>query len=256
MKTPTARQPTRYAIARLCKTTKLASAAAWWAILVELFIIESHRVDGGRIHVARRWCDRISLRYMMAATMLNKFAIVMIVAAAAIAAGRGSASASVPANTSGGAQTAAPKAETAASLPDPCALLSPSDVQLLIGNAKPANPGASQTAAGGPQFRSCTWGDLTDPAGLVSVMVSVTDKESQINYADILVGASGRGGTTVSVGSDGKLFADRAIIAGGGGTGKTILFHKNGVAIVVAVTGTRISQTALVTAAQGAANKR
>jgi hypothetical protein len=177
---------------------------------------------------------------MMPAMMLKKLAIVITVAACA---------------TRADAQAPAPKAAAAASLQDPCALLSPSDVQSLIGKAKPAVPGASQTAAGGPQFRSCTWGDLLDPAGLVSVLVSATDRESQINYADILVGGSGRGGVPVSVGSDGKLFADRAIIAGGGGVGKTVLFHKNGIAIIVAVTGAKVSQTALVTAAQNVSLK-
>jgi murein DD-endopeptidase MepM/ murein hydrolase activator NlpD len=89
---------------------------------------------------------------------------------------------------------------------------------------------------------------------MVSVLVATTDPGTGTNYADILVNGSGPAGTPVDVASDGKIVA-RAVVAGGGGVGKSIIFHKNGVTVVVAVVKSAVDQNALVGASQSAAAK-
>ena len=89
---------------------------------------------------------------------------------------------------------------------------------------------------------------------MVSVLVATTDRATGTNYADTLVNGSGPAGTSVGVASDGKI-VDRAVVAGGGGVGKSIIFHKNGVTAVVAVVKSTVDENALVTASQSAAAK-
>ena len=81
-----------------------------------------------------------------------------------------------------------------------------------------------------------------------------TDPQTGTNYADTLVDSSGPAGTAVAVASNGKI-VDRAVVAGGGGVGKSIIFHKGGVTVVVAVVQSAVDQNALVAASQGAAGK-
>lgn len=158
----------------------------------------------------------------------------------------GSASSTSPtSNSSGG---------TSASIPDPCTLLNASDITAILGVGKPATPGVDQTGGSGPKARSCTWGSLLDDTGMVSVLVATTDPETGTNYADTLVNGSGAAGTPVDVASDGKI-VDRAVVAGGGGVGKSIIFHKNRITVVVAVVKSAVDQNALVAASQSAAAK-
>jgi hypothetical protein len=56
----------------------------------------------------------------------------------------------------------------------------------------------------------------------------------------------------VAVAGDGKVF-DEAVVAGGGGAGKSVVFHKNGLTVIVAVVKDGVDQNALVTASQNAA---
>jgi murein DD-endopeptidase MepM/ murein hydrolase activator NlpD len=150
--------------------------------------------------------------------------------------------------------TSNPSGRTSASVPDPCTLLGASDITAVLGVSKPATAGVNQTGGSGPQTRSCTWGSLLDDTGMVSVLVATTDPGTGTNYADILVNGSGPAGTPVDVASDGKI-VDRAVVAGGGGVGKSIIFHKNGVTVVVAVVKSAVDQNALVGASQSAAAK-
>jgi hypothetical protein len=69
---------------------------------------------------------------------------------------------------------------------------------------------------------------------------------------EILYTASGDKGTAVSVGPDGR-YVIRGIMAGGGGVGGTVVFHKSGLTVLVAVVGQSVSQAALVAAAQNVA---
>jgi len=89
---------------------------------------------------------------------------------------------------------------------------------------------------------------------MVSVLVASTDPDTGANYADTLVNSSGPSGTSVAVAGDGKI-VDRAVVAGGGGVGKSIIFHKSGLTVVVAVVKNAVNQNALVAASQNAATR-
>ena len=87
---------------------------------------------------------------------------------------------------------------------------------------------------------------------MVSVLVASTDPDTSANYADTLVNSSGPAGTSVAVAGDGKI-VDRAVVAGGGGVGKSVIFHNNGLTLVIAVVKAAVDQNALVAASQNAA---
>jgi murein DD-endopeptidase MepM/ murein hydrolase activator NlpD len=89
---------------------------------------------------------------------------------------------------------------------------------------------------------------------VVSVLVASTDPGTGANYADTLVDSSGPAGTSVAVAGDGKI-VDRAVVAGGGGIGRSIIFHKNGLTVVIAVVKGAVDQNTLVAASQNAAAK-
>ncbi len=137
-------------------------------------------------------------------------------------------------------------------IPDPCTLLSASDVTALLGTSMPATPGLNQGAGSGSPARSCTWGSPIDASGEVSVLVASNAPGTGVNYADTLVDSSGPSGTSVAVAGDGKII-DRAVAAGGGGVGQSIIFHKSGLTVVVAMVGGTVHQSSLVTASQHAA---
>jgi murein DD-endopeptidase MepM/ murein hydrolase activator NlpD len=141
-----------------------------------------------------------------------------------------------------------------ATIPDACTLLSASDITTLLGVSMPATAGINQGAASGLPARSCTWGSPINATGVVSVLVASNDPGTGANYADTLVDSSGPAGTSVAVAGDGKV-VDRAVEAGGGGVGKSIIFHKNGLTVVVAVVKDAVDQTALVAASVDAAAK-
>ena len=118
----------------------------------------------------------------------------------------------------------------------------------------PATPGINQGTGSGLPARSCTWGSPINATGVVSVLVASTDAATGANYADTLVDSSGPVGTSVAVAGDGKI-VDRAVEAGGGGVGESIIFHKNGLTVVIAVVKGAVDQNALVVASQNAAAK-
>jgi murein DD-endopeptidase MepM/ murein hydrolase activator NlpD len=89
---------------------------------------------------------------------------------------------------------------------------------------------------------------------VVSALVASTDPGTGVNYADTLVNSSGPAGTSVAVAGDGKI-VERAVVAGGGGVGKSIIFHKDGLTVVIAVVKGAVDQNALVAASQNAAVK-
>ena len=166
--------------------------------------------------------------------------------APSITAHSGSASSTSPtSNSSGGASI---------TIPDPCTLLSASDITALLGVSVPATPGINQGAGSGLPARSCTWGSPIDAIGVVSALVASTDPHTGANYADTLVNSSGPAGTSVAVAGDGKI-VDRAVEAGGGGVGESIIFHKNGLTVVIAVVKGAVDQNALVVASQNGAAK-
>jgi hypothetical protein len=144
---------------------------------------------------------------------------------------------------------------SSASLPsDPCALLAPEQVSPLLGSAQDGTAGASSTDPGGPQFTSCQWGQLTTDAGQLSVGVSKPSGDGGIDYLATLAGATGVASTPSSVGDDGKVLA-AFIRPGGGGDGKTVMFTRNGLTVLVARSGATVDTAALETAAgQVAAN--
>src|ERR1700733_1430150 len=139
-------------------------------------------------------------------------------------------------------------------IPDACTLLSTSDITAVLGVSMPATPGINQGAGSGLPARSCTWGSPINATGMVSVLVASTDPDTGANYADTLVNSSGPSGTSVAVAGDGKI-VDRAVVAGGGGVGKSIIFHKSGLTVVVAVVKNAVNQNALVAASQNAATR-
>ena len=136
-----------------------------------------------------------------------------------------------------------------AALPDPCTLLTSSDVSGLGVSAGPTL-GPKQTATDALPESSCTWGSAIDATGMVSVVVSTPHNGA--DAGDLL--ANGANGTSVSAGPDGKLLA-RAVIAGGGGVGKTIIFHKSGITVLVAKVGDNVGDGALTAAANSAAGR-
>jgi hypothetical protein len=147
-----------------------------------------------------------------------------------------------------------PKKATAAAatrqaLPDPCTLLTSSDVSGLGVSAGPTL-GPKQTATDALPESSCTWGSAIDATGMVSVVVSTPLNGA--DAGDLL--ANGANGTSVSAGPDGKLLA-RAVIEGGGGVGKTIIFHKSGITVLVAKVGDNVDDGALTAAANSAAGR-
>jgi murein DD-endopeptidase MepM/ murein hydrolase activator NlpD len=151
-------------------------------------------------------------------------------------------------------QTSNSSGAASATISDPCTLLSASDITALLGVSVPATPGINQGAGSGLPARSCTWGSPINATGVVSVLVASTDPGTGANYADTLVDSSGPAGTSVAVAGDGKI-VDRAVVAGGGGIGRSIIFHKNGLTVVIAVVKGAVDQNTLVAASQNAAAK-
>jgi hypothetical protein len=157
--------------------------------------------------------------------------------------------AAVAAASAAAAAQHASAAATRQALPDPCTLLTSSDVSGLGVSAGPTL-GPKQTATDALPESSCTWGSAIDATGMVSVVVSTPHNGA--DAGDLL--ANGANGTSVSVGPDGKLLA-RAVIAGGGGIGKTIIFHKSGITVLVAKVGDNVDDGALTAAANSAAGR-
>ena len=139
----------------------------------------------------------------------------------------------------------------AASLPDPCTLLTAADVSTVLGVAATASKGVSQDS---PPFASCSWGSLTADSGLVSVLVSRPGGDGGIDYAAMLAGVTADPtDKPLAVGTGGKLM-NRAVIAGGGGVGKTAFFKKNGITVVIGLAKTSADEAALTAAAQHASS--
>jgi hypothetical protein len=155
----------------------------------------------------------------------------------------------VPKKAAAAAAQHASAAATRQALPDPCTLLTSSDVSGLGVSAGPTL-GPKQTATDALPESSCTWGSAIDATGMVSVVVSTPHNGA--DAGDLL--ANGSNGTSVSAGPDGKLLA-RAVIAGGGGVGKTIIFHKSGITVLVAKVGDNVDDGALTAAANSAAGR-
>ncbi len=155
----------------------------------------------------------------------------------------------VPKKATAAAAQHASAAATRQTLPDSCTLLTSSDVSGLGVSAGPTL-GPKQTATDALPESSCTWGSAIDATGMVSVVVSTPHNGA--DAGDLL--ANGANGTSVSAGPDGKLLA-RAVIAGGGGVGKTIIFHKSGITVLVAKVGDNVDDGALTAAANSAAGR-
>ena len=181
-----------------------------------------------------------------------------VVAAGVAACGNATTGSSSGAGTSGGQSSATSSTTSSSSsssrsgqaaLPDPCTLLTSSDVSGLGVSAGPTL-GPKQTATDALPESSCTWGSAIDATGMVSVVVSTPHNGA--DAGDLL--ANGANGTSVSAGPDGKLLA-RAVIAGGGGVGKTIIFHKSGITVLVAKVGDNVDDGALTAAANSAAGR-
>ena len=158
------------------------------------------------------------------------------------------AAAAAAASAAAAAQHAS-AAATRQGLPDPCTLLTSSDVSGLGVSAGPTL-GPKQTATDALPESSCTWGSAIDATGMVSVVVSTPHNGA--DAGDLM--ANGANGTSVSAGPDGKLLA-RAVIAGGGGVGKTIIFHRSGITVLVAKVGDNVDDGALTAAANSAAGR-
>ena len=181
----------------------------------------------------------------------------IVICLAPVAAGVGACGSTTTGSSSGagnsGGQSSTTSSSTSSSrsgqaaLPDPCTLLTSSDVSGLGVSAGPTL-GPKQTATDALPESSCTWGSAIDATGMVSVVVSTPHNGA--DAGDLL--ANGANGTSVSAGPDGKLLA-RAVIAGGGGVGKTIIFHKSGITVLVAKVGDNVDDGALTAAANSAA---
>ncbi|MFZ4519322.1 MAG: hypothetical protein ACOYOP_13090 [Microthrixaceae bacterium] len=131
---------------------------------------------------------------------------------------------------------------------DVCALLPADQVTALLGSPTTGAKGAESRNPENPQFASCLWGELTSPTGQVSLAVSVPMPEIGIDYLQTVFGGAGPT-TPVPVGEGGKL-ADRFVRTGGGGTGKTILFKKDGLTVALGQSGDTVDAAKLQTAAQ------
>jgi len=183
----------------------------------------------------------------------------IVICLAPVAAGVGACGSTTTGSSSGagnsGGQSSTTSSSTSSSrsgqaaLPDPCTLLTSSDVSGLGVSAGPTL-GPKQTATDALPESSCTWGSAIDATGMVSVVVSTPHNGA--DAGDLL--ANGANGTSVSAGPDGKLLA-RAVIAGGGGVGKTIIFHKSGITVLVAKVGDNVDDGALTAAANSAAGR-
>ena len=183
----------------------------------------------------------------------------IVICLAPVAAGVGACGSTTTGSSSGagnsGGQSSTTSSSTSSSrsgqaaLPDPCTLLTSSDVSGLGVSAGPTL-GPKQTATDALPESSCTWGSAIDATGMVSVVVSTPHNGA--DAGDLL--ANGANGTSVSAGPDGKLLA-RAGIAGGGGVGKTIIFHKSGITVLVAKVGDNVDDGALTAAANSAAGR-
>jgi hypothetical protein len=183
----------------------------------------------------------------------------IVICLASAAAGVGACGSTTTGSSSGagnsGGQSSTTSSSTSSSrsgqaaLPDPCTLLTSSDVSGLGVSAGPTL-GPKQTATDALPESSCTWGSAIDATGMVSVVVSTPHNGA--DAGDLL--ANGANGTSVSAGPDGKLLA-RAVIAGGGGVGKTIIFHKSGITVLVAKVGDNVDDGALTAAANSAAGR-
>jgi hypothetical protein len=181
----------------------------------------------------------------------------IVICLAPVAAGVGACGSTTTGSSSGAANSGGQSSTTSSStsssrsgqaaLPDPCTLLTSSDVSGLGVSAGPTL-GPKQTATDALPESSCTWGSAIDATGMVSVVVSTPHNGA--DAGDLL--ANGANGTSVSAGPDGKLLA-RAVIAGGGGVGKTIIFHKSGITVLVAKVGDNVDDGALTAAANSAA---
>ena len=183
----------------------------------------------------------------------------IVICLAPVAAGVGACGSTTTGSSSGagnsGGQSSTTSSSTSSSrsgqaaLPDPCTLLTSSDVSGLGVSVGPTL-GPKQTATDALPESSCTWGSAIDATGMVSVVVATPHNGA--DAGDLL--ANGANGTSVSAGPDGKLLA-RAVIAGGGGVGKTIIFHKSGITVLVAKVGDNVDDGALTAAANSAAGR-
>lgn len=152
-------------------------------------------------------------------------------------------------SSDGGGSTTTAAGKSSAKLPDDvCALLPADQVTALLGAPTPGSKGTESRNPENPQFASCLWGQLTSPAGQVSLAVSLPMPEIGIDYLQTVFGGAGPT-TPVPVGEDGKL-ADRFVRTGGGGDGKTILFKKDGLTVALAQSGDTVDAAKLQTAAQ------
>ena len=135
---------------------------------------------------------------------------------------------------------------------DACALADPAQVQALGVTAE----GAVEDRPGGEGITwvTCRWGNLTDETGVVYVQVLTEGADAVVNPLDILLStAGGDDAAPVDVGTDGKLY-EFALIAGGGGVGRTIAFTADGNrTVAVSRTGADVDVAALTALAQGVA---
>src|SRR5689334_11345553 len=67
--------------------------------------------------------------------------------------------------------TSTTSAAAASGLPDPCKALTDGEIKAALGSS-PAPTPFDLGKAGGPQYRGCIWGVLTNDTGVVGVQIS------------------------------------------------------------------------------------
>jgi hypothetical protein len=152
-----------------------------------------------------------------------------------------------------GSATSAASTGKTVTLPDPCKLLTATELTPLNAESTGAQ-GPGSTKATDPQYTNCHW-KLTTADALeiegVNVLISTPSGEGNIDYYGLLAGTfvNESSTTSVPVGTDGKLI-QRYFTTGGGGVGKTILFHSGKLTVVVSESGESVDAAALQRAAK------
>ena len=128
-------------------------------------------------------------------------------------------------------------------LPDPCGLVGPEEVTDLLGVEPASRPATTDDPA---VFAGCTWGELTS-GNVLSVQLGRSIGE--VNRIRALAQVS-KDTASSSVGTDGLLLKDVALIPGGGGVGATVVFEHGDVTASVSATSPDVSQESLETLAR------
>ena len=138
---------------------------------------------------------------------------------------------------------------------DVCALADPALLQALgvAGEGEALDRGGEN---GPPDiaYDICSWNspieNPDDPINIVTVQVVTEGPDAVINPLEMLLSALDSP-TPVDVGTNGKIY-EGGLIAGGGGTGRTIVFEADqGKLITVSQTGEDVDVAALTALAQG-----